>query len=170
MAVLPAEPTVQPAIPLPPVSQAGTMEERVAAADASALKTQTDMSAHVAGQGIEKSLSDVAFFQEVMRKIQAGEKIDPDTLSKLPHDIAVALAEKGATLSPEETVAVQTNGQAAVVRLPESQMMRMRDRDGLPTVTETNVWAGTKDRIILPLPGGGDIMSKEDFEAFKLEG
>jgi hypothetical protein len=99
-----------------------------------------------------------------------GEKVTPDMLSGLPHEVAQVLFESGVIQKSDEDKADSPAGTPyRIIRLPDSIMDNYRGKDGIPTIPERNSWASTGNYVSLPLPGGGDIKSPEVMKEFGLK-
>ncbi|CAH1691130.1 conserved hypothetical protein [Hyphomicrobiales bacterium] len=172
--------TPAPAIPpLPGQPAAATAPEKPtepakAAADGK-VDTQTIVDSArklVAEKGAEGASGEMQQLQAVLDLLNSNEKLTPELIRNVPHDLAQKLKEAGVVASPEEAAAAaKARGQKElrIVRLDSLTLDRMRDKDGVSTVPEAGTWALTNNSVVIPLPGGGDIRRPDDLKTFHLE-
>jgi hypothetical protein len=172
--------TPAPAIPpLPGQPAAATAPEKPtepakAAADGK-IDTQTVVDSArklVAEKGAEGASGEMQQLQAVLDLLNSNEKLTPELIRNVPHDLAQKLKEAGVVASPEEAAAAaKARGQKElrIVRLDSLTLDRMRDKDGVSTVPEAGTWALTNNSVVIPLPGGGDIRRPDDLKTFHLE-
>lgn len=126
----------------------------------------------VAEKGAEGASGEMQQLQAVLDLLNSNEKLTPELIRNVPHDLAQKLKEAGVVASPEETAAAaKARGQKElrIVRLDALTLDRMRDKDGVSTVPDAGTWALTNNSVVIPLPGGGDIRRPEDLKTFHLE-
>ncbi len=126
----------------------------------------------VAATGADKAQGELEQLQAALAQLSANEKLTPDVVRQLPHDLAQKLSEAGVVASAEEAAAAaKARGQKElrIVRLEPAIIDRLRDRDGVATVPEAGSWALTNNSVVIPLPGGGDIKRPEDLKTFHLQ-
>jgi len=93
------------------------------------------------------------------------EKITPQMLSTLPHEVAKMLIDSGLVNQDDAPDGVPYS----IIRVPESVVDKHRGEDGIADIPERNSWASTGNYVSIPLPGGGDIKTPEDLKSFHLE-
>lgn len=92
-------------------------------------------------------------------RIRRGEKVTPSMLEGLPEVIAKEFRNSGAVDEDEEVEElVSLSGKA----MP-------KNRYGIPTVPQENMWVYYNGNVVIPLPGGGTIQQPDDMEDFGLE-
>ncbi|WP_173050656.1 hypothetical protein [Bosea sp. ANAM02] len=126
----------------------------------------------VAEKGAEGASGEMQQLQAVLDLLNSNEKLTPELIRNVPHDLAQKLKEAGVVASPEEAAAAaKARGQKElrIVRLDALTLDRMRDKDGVSTVPEAGTWALTNNSVVIPLPGGGDIRRPDDLKTFHLE-
>lgn len=161
--------------PIPDVSAAGTSEsalaDRADQAAAAVANSQQDARDEVAASGTEKAANDLEEMRRALAVITAGDKITPEMALKLPHELAEQLRKAGAIQTTEEAtlIAGGDDPQFTFVKIPPNVLDSYRDADGIPSIPEESTWAATGGNVMVPLPGGGDITTAEDFARFKLE-
>lgn len=161
----------QPAIPAAPERPA---EPAKAAADGK-IDTQSVVESArkvVAEKGAEGASGEMQQLQAVLDLLNSNEKLTPELIRNVPHDLAQKLKEAGVVASPEEVAAAaKARGQKElrIVRLDSLTLDRMRDKDGVATVPDAGTWALTNNSVVIPLPGGGDIRRPDDLKTFHLQ-
>ncbi len=126
----------------------------------------------VAEKGAEGASGEMQQLQAVLDLLNSNEKLTPELIRNVPHDLAQKLKEAGVVATPEEAAAAdKARGQKElrIVRLDSLTLDRMRDKDGVSTVPEAGTWALTNNSVVIPLPGGGDIRRPDDLKTFHLE-
>lgn len=140
----------------------------VANADAATTAARKDLEQ----KGAEAMVGEAEQLKRVVNMLSNGEKVTPEMVAQLPHEIAQRLRAAGVVLTAEEnaTVTKATTGREfRIVNLPPALIDRHRDADGVPTIPGANSWASTGGNVIIPLPGGGEIRSPDDLTAFNLQ-
>ncbi len=140
-------------------------------------KTATEQAAArdtVKEKGAEASKAEVAKLMSVLDNLKNGDKLPPEIVRDLPHELARTLTEKGAVETPEETAArlAGATGKASftIVHLPAGTLGHYLDKDGVPTIPGGDSWAATGGNVVIPLPGGGEIRKPSDLALFHLQG
>jgi hypothetical protein len=119
------------------------------------------------GMTTDEALKLLTNLQDIGAK---GEKVTPDMLAGLPHEVAQVLFESGVISKLDEEKADNPGGVPyRIIRLPESVMDSYRGKDGISNIPERNSWASTGNFVSLPLPGGGDIKTPETMKEFGLK-
>ncbi|SOC25964.1 hypothetical protein [Thalassospira xiamenensis] len=145
-------------VPLGPVSQQdGQIDDPSGVAAMPPLSLDVD--------GAEKLLLKL---KEIRRTADAGEEVTPQMLEGLPSQFAERLKQKQLyeqPISPRTTDKFRESQ-----RLTDEDMRAAaKDRYGIPNIPPANTWASTNGRVIIPLPGSGDIRSVEDFKSFGIQ-
>ena len=175
--VAPAAATTEPATAVPPAALPKEAEkvsavspEAPSAVPAGTQAGKADPAAAKAVEGAMKSGMDQKDALETLKQLQALTKMDPsditpEMLSKLPHEIAQQLKDTGVLANP---AAMPETGDAPykAIRLPEQVFEKYRGKDGIASIPENDTYAALGNRILLQLPGGGDIRKPEDLEGF----
>lgn len=180
-----AKPAAQPVAAAPVAKPAETVTAAPVAGTASALANKAEVARQeteasiaaarkdVGEKGVEKSQADKDKLMAVLSSLERGEKISMAVVSQLDHEVAQRLREAGVVASAEDeaVLAKATTGQEyRIVRLPAAAIDRYRDKDGIPTVPDSNSWAATGGNVRVPLPGGGEMKTAEDMQrAFGLQ-
>lgn len=165
-----------PSVPAPVVTQ-GTEVQNGLAARANVAAAAMEAANQTAkrdleAKGADAMMSESEQLKKVLDQLSNGEKILPEVVAGLPHDIAKALRSAGVVLDPNETALATkaaTGREYRIVNLPPAVVDRMRDADGVPTIPPANSWAATGGNVIIPLPGGGEIRTPDDLAAFNLQ-
>ena len=97
--------------------------------------------------------------------MQNGQPIGADLLAKLPPDLAAKLVARTAPPSSEKP-GPRATGAPVQGAFPESVMKEHRDQWGIPDIPDAGSWAALGGKIVLPMPGGGDIRTHGDLEEF----
>ncbi len=168
-------PTIPPLPGQPAAAPAPENASETAAASTGKVDTQSVVDSArklVAEKGAEGASGEMQQLQAVLDLLNSNEKLTPELIRNVPHDLAQKLKEAGVVATPEEAAAAaKARGQKElrIVRLDSLTLDRMRDKDGVSTVPEAGTWALTNNSVIIPLPGGGDIRRPDDLKTFHLE-
>lgn len=98
-----------------------------------------------------------------LQQLNAGgdEGITPDMLRALPEEVATMLSDQGMDLEGP------AGGTMNI--LPSEVVDQFRGKDGVATIPENYSWyARSGGPVSIPLPGGGDIKTPDDFKDFGL--
>jgi hypothetical protein len=108
--------------------------------------------------------------------IKQDGRISEHRLNDLPKEVAEAVRKMLAgssprnpiedVQSPESTARRAENSNAPI---PDTLRNLTRNIHGVPTIPQEGSWLANSPVPILPLPGGGDIRSGEDFHGFGLD-
>lgn len=107
----------------------------------------------------------LATLRDLHAKADRGEQVTPEMISRLPSSIAASLNATGIT-KPRPQRAAHPN--PASTPLPSDVFLAHRDKWGISDLPSGDSWAGG-GKVMLPLPGGGDIRRTDDFGTFGLE-
>lgn len=154
-----------------PVAQDG-LAARAATAVASADAANAEARKAIESQGPEAMMGEAERLKRVVDMLSNGDKVTPEMVAQLPHEVAQRLRAAGVVLTPEEaaTVTKATTGREfRIVSLPPAVVDRHRDADGIQTIPPANSWAATGGNVVIPLPGGGEIRSPDDLAVFGLQ-
>ena len=168
-------PTIPPLPGQPAAAPAPENASETAAASTGKVDTQSVVDSArklVAEKGAEGASGEMQQLQAVLDLLNSNEKLTPELIRNVPHDLAQKLKEAGVVATPEEAAAAaKARGQKElrIVRLDSLTLDRMRDKDGVSTVPEAGTWALTNNSVVIPLPGGGDIRRPDDLKTFHLE-
>ncbi len=164
---------------VPPVADAAESKDsaaRVPLADMSEEKPADDKpdagDAAKAAKDATKNMS-AAETAELLKQIEQMMQMDPtaitpDMLAKLPHEIAQTLRDTGVIGNPE-AMPEKGNAPYAAIRLPPGAIDKFRGKDGIASIPENDTFAALGNKILLQLPGGGDIRKPEDLRLFGFE-
>ncbi|AOG02774.1 hypothetical protein [Bosea sp. RAC05] len=172
-AAVTATPPAPPKAPEPELAAPAALKD--ALKDGLKPETQAAIDAarkSVATTGADKAQGELEQLQAALAQLSANEKLTPDVVRQLPHDLAQKLSEAGVVATAEEAAAAaKARGQKElrIVRLEPAIIDRLRDRDGVASVPEAGSWALTNNSVVIPLPGGGDIKRPEDLKTFHLQ-
>lgn len=166
-------PPAPPKAPEPALSApAGLKDALLEAPKAQAQAAIDSARKTVAETGADKAQNDLTMLQAAFDKLSSNEKLTPDVVRQLPHDLAQKLTEAGVVATPEEVAAAaKSRGEKElrIVRLEPVVLDKLRDKDGVATVPEAGSWALTNNSVLIPLPGGGDIKRPDDLKTFHLQ-
>ncbi|MCS4088697.1 hypothetical protein [Rhizobium sp. BK176] len=98
-----------------------------------------------------------------LQQLNAGgeQEITPEMLRALPEEVAAMLSEQGMDLEGP------AGGTMNI--LPSEVVDQFRGKDGVATIPENYSWyARSGGPVSIPLPGGGDIKTPDDFKDFGL--
>ncbi|MFC4236430.1 hypothetical protein ACFOY8_14590 [Thalassospira xianhensis] len=164
--LLEAPATPQPSITSQPTSEAlpGPMSQQDEPMnDPSDVASMPPLSLDV--EGAEKLLLRL---KEIRQTADAGEEVTPQMLEGLPSQFAERLKQKQLYEQPISARATVKPRESQ--RLTDEDMKAAaKDRYGIPNIPPANTWASTNGRVVIPLPGSGDIRSVEDFKSFGIQ-
>ena len=149
------------------------LASRVAEAEQNLQAAAADARATVADAGADQAATDVEQMKQALDMLNSGNKIPPSIAEQLPHDLAQQLRAAGAIMTPEEVAAASSATPGApsfsITKIPANVVDSYRDADGIASIPDQNSWLAAGGTVRLPLPGGGDLRSTEDFESFSLQ-
>lgn len=139
-----------------------------------------------------KSGATVEQLQGILSQLSTLSQIDPKNVSAsmlkdLPPEIVGELVKKGLISSVDgkimsTTLNIKSDDQnntntnvdenpedIKVITLPDDMMKKYVSNYGIYTIPQTDIWALNGGVISLPLPGGGDIRTVDDFKKFGLK-
>lgn len=158
---------VSQAVPAKPAAEAGGSK---VATDPSAKATPLDRKA--IAEAVGKVVQGMTHEQakgivDQLGKLDGGE-ITEDMLSGLPHEVAAMLKEAGLVTSAADSEDAPGGVPYRIIRLPEAILEKHRGKDGIADIPGRDTWSATGNFVRLPLPGGGDIKSPDNFKAWGL--
>lgn len=165
----------KPAAPDPAVKDGEAAPKAAQDKKAEAAKPEEDAAAardraQAAAQALLKQGLTQGQAVDVLTKLEAlgrvdPSKITPDMLAGLPHEVAKMLVDNGLVNSDDAPDGVNYS----IIRVPETVIDAHRGPDGIADIPERNTWSSTGNYVSIPLPGGGDVKTPEDLEAFHLK-
>jgi len=149
---------------------ADSLGERAVEAAEQFEAAQAEANRAVSESGTEQAATELELMKQALAILTAGNKLTPEQAEGLPHDLAARLRAAGAIQTLEEAAAIAgPEATYSIVRLPTHVIDSHRDADGIPTIPQENSWVARGGVVNVPLPGGGDITSPDDFDLFGLE-
>ena len=107
---------------------------------------------------------------EFLETIQTGvnQNATEVLINSLPERVLNFLIQSGILTEMPTLPTINNNGLNEITTLPEHILKRYQDETGIASIPRQNSWVNNNGLVPLPLPGGGNIKSDQEFADFGL--
>ena len=108
---------------------------------------------------------------EFLETIQTGVNQDATDvlINSLPERVLNFLIQSGILTEMLTVPTINNNGLNEITTLSEHILKRYQDETGIASIPRQNIWVNNNGLVPLPLPGGGNIKSDQEFADFGLK-